>query len=399
MSGEGRLPDGPFATPADTDVPPCGGDIRPDDVVVVEFGIGDDGKVTFANPIYASRQGPVAVEFARAVSNWSWRASDVKSIPLFFRAITRIELRCSTSIERPADTTLLVPAFAAWLASQKVSVPTEGGRNLAYLRAAVERSTGEKSLQRLAYLFLLAGAPAAEENETRSALEEASAIAENWHAPAAARAMLRIQLLALSQKDGKSGIAHYRAGLREMLAEPDIARDAQAAGVIRLLLAAPVLGDAPPDAAGLLQQIADDQRLDTHDPLRVGAMVRLASILARQGDIGSARQTYLKTGLNAQQCALVDVQPAMRRAGVGSSDYPVDAMIWGMGGWTQIEFDVQPDGRTINRRAVMSYPPFLFGESTVKAMEATRYTQTYRPDGAIGCSGAKQRFRYMIPQH
>jgi outer membrane biosynthesis protein TonB len=128
-------------------------------------------------------------------------------------------------------------------------------------------------------------------------------------------------------------------------------------------------------------------------------MVRLASILARQGDIGSARQTYLKTGLNAQQCALVDVQPAMRRAGVGSSDYPVDAMIWGMGGWTQIEFDVQPDGRTINRRAVMSYPPFLFGESTVKAMEATRYTQTYRPDGAIGCSGAKQRFRYMIPQH
>ena len=117
----------------------------------------------------------------------------------------------------------------------------------------------------------------------------------------------------------------------------------------------------------------------------------------QQGDLATARQTYLGTGLNAQQCALVDAQPSLRRSGVGSADYPVDAVRWRIGGWTRIEFDVLPDGRTVNRRAVMSYPPFVFGDSTIKAMGATRYTQSYRPDGAIGCSAASQRFRYMMP--
>ena len=399
MSGEGRLPDGPFAAPADTDVPPCGGDIRPDDVAVVEFGIGDDGMVTFANPVYASRQGPVAVEFAMAVSGWAWRQGDVKSIPPFFRAVTRVELRCSTAVERPGDAILLVPSFAAWLAEKRIGSPApEEGRDPVALRAWLDRHKEAKPIERLPYLFELSQIPTVEDKERNAILDQAIAIVTDEHAPPAVQALLRLMPLTLDQWRGQSGLVRYRAGLRALLDTPAIAEDVQAGNVVRLMLAAPARGQVPSDAVELLQQVVDDKRLDAHDPLRVGAMVRLASVQVQRGDLAAARQTYLGTGLDAQQCSLVDAQPSMRRSGVGSSDYPVDAVRWGIGGWTRIEFDVQPDGKTVNRRAVMSYPPFVFGDPTIKAMEATRYTQTYRPDGAVGCSGASQRFRYMMPQ-
>lgn len=398
MSGEGRLPDGPFAAPADTNVPPCGGDIRPDDVIVVEFGIGDDGKVTFANPIYASRQGPMVVEFAKAVSGWAWRQSDVKSIPLFFRAATRVELRCSNAVERPGDAMLLEPALETWLAEKKVSLPArQDPQDASRLRAELERRKDARPIERLPYLFALSQVPTVEDKEKEALLQQAVAIVTNEHAPPAVQALFRILLLTLNEWQGQSGLARYHEGLRALLAAPGIADDVRAGNVVRLILAAPARGSVPRDAVELLQHVADDKRLDAHDPLRVGALVRLASVQAQQGDLAAARQTYLGTGLDSQQCALVDAKPSMRRTGVNSSDYPVDAVRWGIGGWTRIEFDVEPDGRTVNRRAIMSYPPFVFGDPTVKAMEATRYTQTYRPDGGIGCSAASTRVRYVMP--
>jgi hypothetical protein len=399
MTGEGRLPDGPFALPADTNVPPCGGDIRPDDVVVVEFGIGDDGHVTFANPVYASRQGPIATEFARAVSNWSWQAGHVKKIPIFYRAVTRIELRCSAGIDRPDETVLLAPAFDKWLSDRNLPTPSDSERNDArLLRAEIEKRDAG-ALDRLPYLVALASRREVETKDRKEAWDQAIAIADGARAPVPGSVYLRVMRLGEEVRTSRQGLSVYRAGLRTLLARPEVTADARSAGVVRLLLAAPALGSAPSDAAELLQQVAEDKRLYAHDPLRVGALVRLSSVQVQKGDVAAARATYLQSGLSAQQCALVDAQPAMRRAGVSSNDYPNDAYMWGIGGWTQIEFDVLPDGRTANRRAIMSYPPFTFGDSTAKAMEAARYTQTYRPDGAIGCSGAKLRVRYAMPGH
>jgi hypothetical protein len=398
MTGEGRLPEGPFAMPANTDVPSCGGNLRPDDVVVIEFGIGDDGFVAFAHPIYASRQGPMAVEFAKAVSGWSWRAADVKSIPPFYRALTRVELRCSTAAERPGDLMLLWPAFGQWFADHKLTGPDpKGSHDIAALRAAIDDKS-KRPIERIPYLYMLAISPATSSKEGEALLEQAAVLAEQEHAPVVVPAVLRIAALGMEQWSGHDGMTRYRSGLQALLARPEIAVDAQTSDVIRLLLAAPSRGGAPSDAGDLLTAVAEDKRLDAHDPLRVGAMVRLSSVQVQRGDLASARATYLRTGLDAQQCSLVDAQPVVRRAGVDSFDYPKEAVMWGIGGWTRIEFDVMPDGRTVNRRAVMSYPPFVFSDSTIKAMEATRFTQTYRPDGAIGCSGANMRFRYAMPK-
>ncbi|MDB5687030.1 MAG: hypothetical protein JWR77_1619, partial [Rhizorhabdus sp.] len=98
-TGAGRLEKAPFSTAVSMSPPPCGGpaDLRPDDNAVVEFSIRDDGSVAYAAPVYVSRPGPAALEFARAVTNWSWRSEDVAKIPAFYRLATRVELRCSTT--------------------------------------------------------------------------------------------------------------------------------------------------------------------------------------------------------------------------------------------------------------------------------------------------------------
>jgi hypothetical protein len=70
----------------------------------------------------------------------------------------------------------------------------------------------------------------------------------------------------------------------------------------------------------------------------------------------------------------------------------------GVSGWTRIEFDILPTGETTNRRAVISYPPFSFGDVTVQAMARARYTQTYRPEGGLGCGGATLQFRFLMPK-
>ncbi|MEG8025000.1 hypothetical protein QP162_12250 [Sphingomonas aurantiaca] len=74
MTGAGRLTKGEFDPAVQMDVPPCGGeaDLRPADMAVVEFTIGDDGIVRNVSPIYAAGGGAVALDFARAVRDWSW---------------------------------------------------------------------------------------------------------------------------------------------------------------------------------------------------------------------------------------------------------------------------------------------------------------------------------------
>jgi tetratricopeptide (TPR) repeat protein len=91
-AGAGRFEMSPLASAVSMDPPPCGGpaQLQADDFAVIEFRIDDQGSVGRVSPIYASRSGAVAGEFARAVAGWSWRPEDAAKIPGFFRLLTRI---------------------------------------------------------------------------------------------------------------------------------------------------------------------------------------------------------------------------------------------------------------------------------------------------------------------
>ncbi|WP_116089548.1 hypothetical protein [Sphingomonas crusticola] len=402
MTGEGRLPAGPFAVAARTDLPACGGNLKPEDRAVVEFGIGTDGAVSYANPVYASRSGAVARELAEAVSGWSWKAGGAAKIPAFYRLATRVELRCSTAVQRPADLNLLWPQVAAWVGDafplHNDTAPNAAEASI--LRTSIAtREAGAKDRALVGSLAMLASAPTTDRDESHDLYARAAAAASQLKAPPAVIAYLDLSSSSTADMSAKDGWKRYLAAVRAMLARPDIAADAQTAAVLRLILGSPMQSQGyAPDAEPALRDVIDDKRLDARDPLRVGALVRLSSFQAQQGQIDAARASFLKSGLDAQQCALVDAQPAIAKVGVGSNDYPAEMLMMRVSGWTQIELDVLPNGQTTNRRAVISYPPLMFGDATVKAMAKTRYTQSYRPDGALGCGGATQRFRYVVPQ-
>lgn len=401
-TGAGRSAKAPFATAAAMDTPACGGpdEGQPDDFAIIEFGINDDGVVTYSNPIYASRPGPMAVNYARAVTDWSWRPDDAKALPPLFRAVTRVELRCSTSFERPMVVTLLQADFAAWLGRQ--SLPAFDWRGSAAARVAparaelIRRRQAGSTVALLPVLVALGTNPVLPPIEAELLLGEAIGIANTAGAPPTARLFLEVwRLYATNAKRYDS--AKHRAALRRLLTQADFAADPRATAALRLLLVEPMYqSPVPTDAGDMLKLTVADGVLPTQDPLRVNALVRLASLQAQANDMEAARDSYQKTGLDAQQCALIDAKPALENSNADSSKYPQEAMQWGFEGWVKLEYDIDATGHTTKQRALIAYPPFVFREAAIGIATGMRYMSSYRPDGGVGCGGAQQSMRFHV---
>ncbi len=399
MTGAGRMTKGEFDPAVQMNVPPCGGeaDLRPADMAVVEFTIGDDGVVRKVAPIYAAGGGAVALEFARAVRDWSWTPEQAKALPAFFRYNVRIEMRCSTAFERPSIGKLLDADMAAWLETKGLALPVEerGLDAVAVVRqraalAAAEAGSGASSLAALPPLYQLANNAVVGREETNALARRALAIAEAQGAPPMARLPLDITVRMTDSADSWKDGAYARA-MTPLLSMPAYANDAQARSAILLLIAERT--NNRDRRATLLQQVADDKRLVANDPMRVGALIRLASLQQQAGDTAAARTTFDRSGLAANQCAILDAPPRMLSAG---GVFPDEAMAWGFEGWTKSQFDVGADGKVVNERAVLSYPPFIFTKAGTAAVAGSRWSKTFRPDGGVGCGGLAQSVRFKM---
>ena len=402
-TGAGRFEKSPFARAAQMEPPACGGpaNLAPDDVAVVEFSIKDDGAVGYATPIFVSRNGPAGVEFARAVHGWSWKVADVAAIPLLFRQVTRVELRCSTSAERPDVTEMLGEDLVTWLADNKFELfPANDNETMRFNAAKAEigrRTASGGGVALVPPLLALGVSPLATEDERQNWLVQARDILVQVRAPVTVRSFFEVQI-AYNSASGWGDGSRRREMLRTVLSQSDIAADPHASGTLRLLIAdSGYHSPAPVDATSLVLTTANDPRLPAGDPLKTAALVRLATLQAKAGDIVAARESYEKTGLSAQQCALVDARPSLKRSGASSSDFPMEAMHWGFEGWVSVEFDILPDGKTSGLRAVVAYPPLVFRDAAVGILKDSRYEQTYRPDGGPGCGGARQAINFQIP--
>lgn len=400
MTGAGRLTKGEFDPAVQMEVPSCGGeaDLRPADMAVVEFTIGDDGVVRSISPIYAAGGGAVALEFARAVRNWSWTPEQVKALPAFFRYNVRIEMRCSTLFERPSIGKFLDAGMATWLESKGLSLPTEerGADAVAVVKqraalAAAEARSGPDSLAALPPLYQLVNNAVVGREQTNVLARRALAIAEAQGAPPTARLPLDISVRKTDSADGWKEGAYARA-VTPLLSVPIYANDPKARSAILLMIAEQTSSRSR--RAVLLQQVADDKGLAANDPMRVGALIRLASVQQQAGDTATARATFDRSGLAASQCAILDAPPRFLSAG---GTFPNEAMAWGFEGWTRAQFDVDANGRVLNQRAVLSYPPFVFTKAGTETVAGARWTKTFRPDGGVGCGGLSQQIRFKLP--
>lgn len=211
--------------PAELDPPPCGDGLLPDDRAIVEFSLGADGAVSRVRPIWASRPGPVAVAFARAVKGWSWPPDAAAAIKPFFRAAPRVELRCTTApASRPTEA--LQRELHAWLAGLGETVhDNPAGARLATLRqalAAEEARSGAASVKLAPSLIALARHPQVNQQETFELLDRAATLARG-DAPAEVRAVLEVRAaLFKPARSARAAVAATRARLEALVADAAI---------------------------------------------------------------------------------------------------------------------------------------------------------------------------------
>ena len=396
-TGAGHIPGGSFNPAIQMEPPDCGGEagLKPADMAVVQFSIGDDGAVFGVQPIYAAGGGPVALEFARAVRRWSWTPEQVKALPRCFRYEARVEMRCSTGFARPSIGSAMRAAIVQWLGDKGVSVapPLEGSAAAALPGQKAALASAPDGLAMIAASLPLLDNPVLPVADKHPIAVRALAAAVAAGAPPLARLDLDIAARGSAASEGRRGRA-FRSELTTMLADPVYADAPRARDAIKLFLAG--YADRHPDqqARAWLREVADDPALDRTDPMKIAALLQLAAIAQRDGDEAAARTTFDRTGLTADQCALIASPPRLLSAG---GNFPTEAQRWGFEGWTQTQFDIAADGHVQGARTIISYPPFIFTKAGTETMADARYAKSYRPDGGLGCGAATSRVKFVLP--
>ena len=153
----------------------------------------------------------------------------------------------------------------------------------------------------------------------------------------------------------------------------------------------------PADAPVLTQRVIDLAGLPDQHPLKVSALLQRANQLAKAGDLPAARALFDRTGLTEEQCAMIEPKPDVRRSGFSARNYPMEALRNGFEGWVQAEFDIAADGTTVEPRATVAYPPFVFDEAAVGMFKATRFTSSYRPAGSLACAANRNKVIFRLP--
>lgn len=400
-TGAGRITQTAFAAARSMQVPDCDDAIglRPEDNAVVEFTIGDDGAVASAQTVYTRGNYATARAFAEAVRHWAWQPESLAKLPPFYRALVRVELRCSKSGGgMPGVDSLFRQRINQW-AGPLVGPLTAAEQTPAGLVAVLRRRSAQVEAAGNApgAAALMLAAVAHDPVTRRSHVEDVDhALTQLGNATAAQRASaLALHAIVAEQL----GLLPRTTGLLDAAEAPAIAADALAQDTLLLLaLRQHARGRYTDREKGALQRVADDGRLDAASPLRQVALLRLASIAAEEGRRDQAESLFTRTGLKDEQCALIGDIPRARYTG-SDNDFPTDALRFGFEGWVSEEFDITADGHTAQPRAVIAYPPFVFVEGATAMTRNFRYDRSFRPSGNLACSARRETINFAIPQN
>ena len=405
-TGAGRIAESPFKRAVSMDPPICGEEtgLTSYDVAVVEFGIADDGTVASAHTVY-SRGGPkVAAAFGKAVSDWYWKPEDIAAIPLFYRLLTRVELRCSNVPGTgPGVMGPLRQRFLKWASGYLPQVDSEY-TNKASLSAILHKSIDDSTargdaISRIAALGWLADAEPASGRRRVANVDEALNLAAKALVPQEVVNWLRIQRLLASTADKPRYTSGDLDALAALSSDSTIAADALAADTLMLSAARGRYETRIKKAPALLQTVAQDDRLPDQHPLRQLAWLELAGKAADEGDRTKAQDYFKRTGLSEEQCALLGEAPAIKRTNASGNDYPMEALMMGFEGWVTMEYDITTNGKTVNARPLVAYPPLIFVDAATGMAKDLQYNVSYRPGNSLACSAEHENFSFVIPQN
>lgn len=410
-TGAGRIAESPFGRAETMDAPVCGSEtgLRPEDEAVVEFSIEKDGRVSNAQTVYTRGDREVAAAFASAVRKWYWDPVSLAKIPPFYLAASRIELRCTRAgADAPGVFSPLKERLFSWARTQLMPIDlTTDSDPVSTLNSILsEPDVRGKPARFVAAKVLLSDFSAS--GGDRGPLDDALAVARASSLPAQVISALQAFAAVSSTPWAKEASENvnlkqempvYAKGLFDSAERPEFANDALAADTLRLAGAqdAHWFKDPTPIVAEL-KLVADDNRLEQHDPLRQVANLQLADLAAQAHDLDAAHAYFERTGLTEEQCSLLGVHPALRASNASSSDYPTQALAMGFEGWARVEFDIKADGKTVGGRTVIAYPPFVFSDGATAMSKDFVFESSYRPGGNMACSADHEEISFKIPQ-
>jgi outer membrane biosynthesis protein TonB len=361
-------------------------DIRPDDLVVVEFSIASDGHVMGAAPIYASRPGTLGTAFAKAVTEWTWNPERIAKLPAFWRNMIRVELHC---IARPSPHGLSEPfrrETLAWLTGQQVATEDLKPLHNGYLAGDDPRLERDDLA---AVPALLTRLPI--ETDHKRALAIATRLRtalDKSNAPAAARALaLNLEPIAPATSWAAERV-RMNAGHLAAMEHTNPQTAATAWITLEYAISLEAVGrfkDARPVLERVLAYPSDV--LGQHEPVRAVATLHLAALQRRAGDMVGADAKVKEAGLTRAQCTMFDVRPVATNNDVYSRDFPDEALRWGFDGYVREAFDINADGHVENVRTIIAYPPFVFRSGAEQAVAHFRYLAPVVDGVSAGCDG------------
>lgn len=388
----------PFHRP----LPACGAQtgLRADDVAVVELAVRDNGRVGAATPVYGSRTG-VAATLAKSMTDWSWSADEVAKLPAFFRQLIRLEVRCRQTPEQTSVVEMMRSEHDAWAMQGTGSDQIAALRELPLATLKTRFGSNATALRdRLVAARAIEDHPMTDRAALRDTAGQASTIA--GAAPPSVLAYWLVTRAALDSYDPavpkKERAARQRAALTAIGETPAIRADARQQATIALLHAEVGSEDDKAMSAAreaALRRIADMPGLSADDPYKVGAKVRLASLLASAGRNDEARKVYAAAGLPAGRCPVLDAGRVVRKTGADSGDFPDAALQWGFSGWAITESIIGAD-RATAVRTLIAYPPFVFGAAGQGIARSTRYEPSFRPEAEAACGGQSVVMRFVM---
>lgn len=412
-AGSGSIFREGFDSGADLRLPPCSPAtaLQPDDMAVIEIALRADGRVGGVSTIYATRSGGPDTLFAKAARDWSWQPAIAARMEPFWRAALRFEVRCvndgpgTDEVWRP-----LGPLIDRWYAALGiVQTPDRSGTAAAQLPGMLaelarrEAAMGPDASALIPVLLDLARNPAVEHDRQRLLHARLTTLLDKHDAPADLR--VYVALLAPWPDSARGGVMRRavieRGRLVAILASSYAAVPSRGILHVRVQLAQAL--ETQRDFVSARSQLAavigaPEALLPAGDPVRVQALLRLASLEAADRQTAKADALLAQTGLSPAQCAAVAVTPSPVNARFTSKDFPSEVLRWGFEGSVKLAFDIDAAGAATNVRTILAIPPLVFSASTEKTIGKFRYRPIYRGTNAIGCTGNVERVKFLQPR-
>jgi hypothetical protein len=271
-------------------------DVTPQDVVVIEFAIGNQGQPVRLQPIYSSNWSKIEKPFLQTVRSWSFNDTMAELNP-FWRESYRLALRCQTARNDRPSALMIPESIRALIEMQSVALelpadavdlidqPKIFAKVFTAYQSKKAENPDDPALGPL--IFMLSKRNAAQSEKSKIYLEELAQLQQKHPS-----LLPLFNFASIYTQETPKGLEALLNNLA-LTAMPDV----QAYGFAKLGLMYENAKDKK--AAEVAYQAVMDSKIAAQSPYRLMAMLHLASIV-QKNQPEKATELFKATGLQPE---------------------------------------------------------------------------------------------------